>query len=384
MKEISGSDQTALEYKYMFRNKVITISHPMKQGIFIRAFLLLLLLTGFYKLPAQETDIYSLLTERYVDRPINVHRGQLQVNTGYELSVLNRKFDTEGKAVNLAKDGSAAMQHLFPLDLRYGFLEYLQMSVGINYARTGIRERNIWIAGYDTELSIDELNEYKGPDNLKLELSFRAPLGLDFLDWALHGNISLPIFDPKPEQPDHNISTPFSSTTQISYYYRNKFGSGIMTGALGTELKINTSNVSIFLSGSFTYPLKEGTNIQWRSNLIGNEFEYYTIEFNYKCGKQIEYLALFTYQAIDWLAIQLFINGTNTYGGWSDVTGKKVGYKPENLIAGGLGYEIMVSPHLRLFQAIDVPIDGKNIMGLFVVHTGISLNFISESYYNIF
>ncbi len=337
------------------------------------------------KLSAQETDVYSLLTERYVERPINVHRGQLQVNTGYELSVLNRKFNTEGKAINLAKDGSVAMQHLFPLDIHFGILEHLQISVGMNYARMGIRERNIWIAGYDTELSIDELNEYKGPDNLKLGLSFRVPLGLEYMDWTANGSISLPVFNNEPDPPDHTIFTPFSATTtQISYYYKNKFGSGILTGAFGTDLKINTSNISVILSGNFTAPLKEGTNIQWRSNLIDNKFEYYTEEFNFKCGQQIEYSALFAYQAIDWFALQLFIDGINTYGGWSDVTGKKVGYRPENLIAGGFGYEIMISHRMRLFQTIDIPIKGKNIMGMFIIHTGISLNFISESYYNIF
>jgi len=357
----------------------------MKRGILILVFLLLLLSLDFYKSLAQDTDVYSLLTERYVDRPVNVHRGQLQVNTGYELSVLNKKFDTEGKAVNIAKDGSAAMQHLFPLDIRFGLLEYLQISVGINYARNGIRERNIWIAGYDTELSIDELNEFKGTDNLKLGLSFRVPLGTEYLDWNAYGNIALPVFNNRPDQPDHSIFTPlFATSTQINYYYRNKFGSGILTGVFGTDLKINASKISVILSGNFTAPLKEGTNIQWRSNLIENEFEYYTEEFNFKCGQQIDYLALFAYQAIDWFALQLFVSGTNTFGGWSNMTGKKVGYRSENLVTGGLRYELMVSPHLRVFQTIEVPFWGKNIIGSFVIQTGISLNFISESYYNFF
>lgn len=356
----------------------------MKKGAFLIISLLFLSYLNYNLIQAQDTDIYSLLTERYVDRPINVHRGQIQVNTGYELSVLNRKFDLQGKAVNLAKDGSAAMQHLFPLDVRFGILEHLQISAGINYARAGIRERNIWIAGYDTELSIDELNEYKGPDNLKLGLAFKAPLGFKHLDWIIHGNISIPVFNTRPDQPAHTVFTSILETTQISYYYKNKFGSGILTGALGSDLKFHTSHFSVFLSGNFTAPLKEATNIQWKSNLIENEFQYYTEEFTFKCGKQIEYLASLAYQAIDWLVIELFINGNNTFGGWSDVTGKKIGYRPENLIAGGLGYEIMISPHLRLFQTIDIPFKGENILGFLVINTTISINFISETYHNIF
>jgi hypothetical protein len=357
----------------------------MKKGIFPVIFILLLQLLNCNLIHSQDTDIYSLLTERYTDRPINLHRGQIQVNTGYELSVLNRKFDTHGKAVNLSKDGSAAMQHLFPLNVRFGVLEHLQLSAGINHARTGIRERNIWIAGYDTELSIDELDEFKGLDNLKLELAFRAPLGLKHLDWTIHGNINIPVFSTSPVQPAHAVFTPLlATTTQISYYYKNKFGSGILTGAFGSDLKFHASHFSLLLSGSFTAPLKEATNIQWKSILIDNEFKYYTQEFTFKCGKQIEYTALFACQAIDWLAIELFVNGNNIFGGWSDVTGKKIGYRTQNLIAGGLGYEIMVSPHLRLFQTIEIPVEGENIMGFLAINTAISINFISGSYYNIF
>jgi len=357
----------------------------MKKRILLKISVLFLSYINYTYIQAQDNDIYSLLTERYVDRPIILHRGQIQINTGYELSFLNRKFDLEGKTVNLAKDGSAAMQHLFPFDIRFGILEHLQISAGINWARTGLRERNIWIAGYDTELSIDELNEYKGFDNLKLGLAFKVPLGLKHLDWILNGDISLPIFNNKPDQPAHTVYTPFSSsTTLISYYYKNKFGSGILIGSLGTDLKFNTSNFSISLSGNFTTPLQEATNIQWKSNLIENEFEYYTEEFNFKCAKQLEYSGLFAYQAIDWFAVQLFINGINTFGGWSYITGKKVGYRPEKLIAGGVGYEIMVSPHLRLSQTIDIPVNGENILGFLVINTALSINFISESYYNIF
>jgi hypothetical protein len=357
----------------------------MKKGTFFIISFLFLSYLNYNFIHAQDSDIYSLLTERYVDRPIIVHRGQIQVNTGYELSVLNRKFDIYGKAVNLAKDGSAAMQHLFPLDISFGILEHLQISAAINYARTGIRERSIWIAGYDTELSIDELNEYKGCDNLKLGLDFSVPSGLKHLDWIIHGNISLPVFNNRPDKPDHTVYAPlFVTTTQISYYYKNKFGSGILTGELGTDVKFNSSNFSVLLSGNFTTPLKEATNIQWRSNLIDYEFQYYTEEFTFKCGKQIEYSAFFAYQAIDWLAVQLFVNGNNTFGGWSDVTGKKIGYRPQNLIACGLGYEIMVSPHLRLFQTLDIPVTGENIIGFFMINTAISINFISESYHNIF
>jgi hypothetical protein len=357
----------------------------MKSKIFHKAFLLLTSILVNYQSPAQDADSYSLLTERFVDRPINVHRGQLQVNTGYELSVLNKKFDPEGKVVNLAKDGSAAMQHLFPFNIRFGLLEHLQLSAGINYARAGIRERNIWIIGYDAEVNIDELNEYKGLDNLDFGLSFRAPFGSKRVDWTVYGNISLPVFDHKPDQPNHSINTAQLATTytQLSYYYRNKYGSGIPIGILGTSFRFNTPGFSAILNGNFSTGLKEGESILWRSNLEEHEFRYTQEKFSYEEGQQVDYAVMFAYQAIDWFAVILSVHGTNSFGGWSNVTGKKVGYRSENLIAGGLGYEIMASTNLRIFQSINIPFAGKNTMGSLIIHTGISLNFISASYHNI-
>ena len=359
----------------------------MKSGIFFKVSLFLLFILNYNKSLTQDTVIYNLLTENYVNRPNNVHRGQIQVNTGYELSVFNKKFDIEGKVINLAKDGSSGIQHLFPVDIRFGILEHLQISAGINYARTGIRERNVFIIGYDAGISINKLDEYKGPDNLNLGLSFRVPLGLKCIDWTMYGNFLLPVFNPEPDQPNHTINSfedSGATLSWISYYYRNKFASDILSGVLGTRLKFNTSNFSAAISGNFSTGLTEGKNILWRCNLIEDEFDYYSEEFTYKYGHRIEYNTLFAYQAINWFTVQLFIDGSNTFGGWSNVTGKKVGYRSENLISGGIGYEILASPHLRLFQTIDIPFWGENIIGSMIIHTGISLNFISDTYYNLF
>ena len=72
--------------------------------------LLLFPLTGLC-----QGDSYSLLTERYIDRPLSMHRGQLQWNSGYEFSSLNKLYDINGASLDLDEEGLASAQHLFPL-----------------------------------------------------------------------------------------------------------------------------------------------------------------------------------------------------------------------------------------------------------------------------
>ena len=334
----------------------------------------------------QVTDIYSILTERYVDRPINVHKGQLQINSGYRFSILNKKYDVQGDKIDLAKDGAAAVEHLIPLDIRFGILEYVQFTTKINYARTGIRERNTWIFSGDNMISIDELNEYKGMDDLYVGLDLRAPFLPSNLDWTLSGGLFIPIVDHQPDQPKHiqHILTLATDYTQISYYYKNKYNSGVLGGSIGTAFQVSTTKFAFILSGNFSSCLKDGESITWNSRIIDDNFSYYTEGYEYNTGQQLDLTALFAYQVIDWFAATGTFTMMNGSGGWTTGTGKKIGLREESLMTAGIGYEILTSPNLRIFQSISFPVKGENILGPLVINTGLSVNFVSQSYYNIF
>lgn len=348
----------------------------------------LLVLSGllvFHILAGQEGDVYSLLTERFVDRPINVHRGQLQVNSGYKFSIINKKFDSDGNKIDLTEDGSPAVEHLIPLDIRFGVLEHLQFSAKINYARSGIREQNLLIIT-DEQINIDKLNEYNGMDDLYLGLDIRAPLGLKLVDWTVSAGLSLPIADHKPEQPDHKIQTMTIITefTQVIYQFKNKYSDGVMIASFGTNFQAGTSSFSVLVGGNFKTGMKEGESIFWNSRLVDGEFEYESQEYQYHPGQQISYNALVAYQAIDWFVVLGSFSGLKTYNGWSNESQKKIGYPEASLLSAGIGYEIMVTPSLRLFQMVEFPVAGISYLGFLVINTGISLNFISESYHDLF
>jgi hypothetical protein len=357
----------------------------VKFNIILKTVFLFAGLLTFSFLAAQETDVYSLLTERFVDRPINVHRGQLQINSGYNFSIINKKFDADGKSIDLTEDGSPAVKQLIPLDIRFGILEHLQFSAKINYARTGIRERNIGIATED-QISIDHLDEYKGLDDLYIGLDIRAPLGLKWIDWTVSGGLFLPVADHKPEKPSHRILTLAYETeyTQINYHYINKYSSGVPGASLGSSFQFCISNFSVLIGGNFMTGLKEGKSIFWNSRLVDGAFEYESQEYQYYPGQQISYHALLAYQAIDWFVILGSFSGLQTSNGWSNQSQKKIGYPEESFVGAGLGYEIIVSPNLRITQMIELPVAGKNHLGFLVINTGVSLNFISQSYHSLF
>ena len=357
----------------------------MDHKLFIKLLFCIPGLLIFHLLPGQDTDVYSLLTERYVDRPINIHRGQLQVNSGYKYSLINKKFDAEGTKIDLTEDGSPAAEHLVPLEIKFGLLEHLQLTAAINYASLGMRDQNRLIIT-DEQINIDGLNEYKGLDDLYLGLDFRAPFGLKKIDWNLSGGLFLPITDHYPEQPDHSIQsvTIITQFTQVNYHFRNKYTDGVMKTLIGTSLKAGISKFSVLVGMDFLAGLKDGESIFWTSRQTVNGFDYESLDYQYNPGQQISYNALLVYQAIDWFAVMGSFTGLKTYNGWSNETGKKIGYPEKSYMSAGVGYEIMVTPNMRLFQMVDIPVAGKDYLGFLVVNTGISLNLISEPYHNLF
>ncbi len=106
--------------------------------------LFIFLLTVFPVTCLGQDDAFSLLTERYVDRSIAMHRGQLQINTGYEFSNLSKIYDFKGNILDLSAEGLASSKHLFPIEIKYGILEYLQVRALINYARMGLHTQNFF------------------------------------------------------------------------------------------------------------------------------------------------------------------------------------------------------------------------------------------------
>ncbi len=331
---------------------------------------------------SQTGDIYSLLTERYVDRPLAMYKGQLQFNTGYDFSIISRKYDPGGEKIDLSTEGSVAAKHMFPFSLKAGILDYIQLTVAANYATMGVRSQNVTTASLGAYLYQSEVNRYKGFDDIYLGLDLSAPFKTQWISWTITGGIHLPVFDHEPDKPSHtyNILDATTGSADLKYKYNLKFGSGVPVGLIGSSLKLRLSKLSF--TGSFYYlgGMKDGESADWNFRLVNNQFEYEKEIYIYHPGNQTEYNGEIAFQAINWFTVIGSFGGYQSKGGWSDVTGKKVRYFDEALNQVSIGYEILVSPMLRIEQHTILPVSGKNINGQWIFQIGISFNFISSGY----
>jgi hypothetical protein len=335
----------------------------------------------FLPLMASGQTAMEILTERYVDRPVSMHRGQLQFNTGYDFSIINHKYDPEGNRIDLATDGSVSGKHTFPFNLKYGILEFLEASASISYASMGIRSQNHVTETGVGSISTKEIQTYRGMDDLFLGLALSNPFRLDFLDLSVNGGISLPLFDHKPGQPSHRVtlSEPFPGSMDIEYRYNNKFGLGVPVSSVGGAIKFQGRLFSATALFTWSAGLKEGESISWESRLSQGEIRYREIPCRYGVGNTVDYTAVMAWQAINWFAVLVSFEGFYNTGAWSTETGKKVLEGTIALHAAGIGYDIQVTPALRLSQRLLLPYSGKNILAPRVFQTGISLNFMAPA-----
>jgi hypothetical protein len=335
----------------------------------------------FITLMASGQTAMEILTEKYVERPVAMHRGQLQFNTGYDFSIINHKYDLAGKRIDLATDGSVSGKHSFPFNLNYGILEFLEVSASISYASMGIRSQNHVTETGVGSISTKEIRTYRGLDDLFVGLALSNPFRLDFLDLAVNGGISLPLFDHKPGQPSHRVtlSEPYPGSMDIEYLYNNKFGLGVPVSSLGGALKFRSRLFSATALFSWSTGLKEGESISWESRLSQGEIRYREIPYRYGVGNTVDYTAVMAWQAISWFAVLVTFEGFSNTGAWSTETGKKVLEGTVALHSVSIGYDIQVTPALRLSQHLHLPYSGKNILAPRVFQTGISLNFMAPA-----
>jgi hypothetical protein len=346
----------------------------------IVAFLLCLFL--FINSFCQPGDKYSLLTQRYVERPLAMYKGQLQFTTGYEFSIISKKYDPDGEKIDLSQEGSVAARHMFPFTLKAGLLDYIQLTVATNYASMGVRSQNITTGSLGARLYQSEVKRYRGFDDLYLGMDLSAPFKTPFISWIVTAGIHFPVFNHEPDKPSHiyEIIDATTGSADLRYRHNLKFGSGIPLGLIGSSIKFRVEKFS--LAGSFHYlgGMKEGESSDWNFRLVNNRFEFEKESYQYHPGNQASYSGEIAFQAISWFTVIGAFGGYQKKGGWSNVTGKKVSYYDESLNRISIEFEILVSPILRIEQHMILPVSGKNINGQWIFMTGISVNFISDRY----
>lgn len=325
-----------------------------------------------------QEDKFTLLTEPFNLRPVSMHRGQFQFNAGYRLAIRNAQFDADGEKIGLKEDGSAVVGHTYFFNLHFGIFEFLEFGAEMNYLKQGVRgQTREYLSGNDI-LTVTELTEYKGMEDLFLSLTLRLPFLPEMIDLGLTGFYSLALAEHQPDRPGHafEVVSAASNWNAIRYRYNNRNGNGVSYFGGGGTLKIRGSMFAFQASGSMQAPAGETNSVRWISWLNGTDFEYTSSEYALRPPVNLFVDAGIHIQAAGWL--DLFLGGAfdQTTNGWYEALGQKYTLPETSVITLQTGFEIQVSPSLRLLEYAVFPISGKNTYASFAIHTGLSYNFI--------
>jgi hypothetical protein len=326
------------------------------------------------------TDKYSLLTMPYNLRPLNIYKGQIQVNTGYKFAVRARSFNNSGDVIVLKDKGNSSVLHYYFIELKYGLTDFIEIGAETNYMRRGIRsESTTYLSansfGTTDEISVNNLKEFRGVSDILLFTSLRLPFEYKWFDFGIRGGVFLPSAKSEPLKPTHTVTDVWAANSfTVNYHFNNKNGFGVPVYYVSAAAKLTLSKFAIEADFTLREPVKEGTNIRWEQTMVDKTFSYYNKPYQYLLDRTTMVDASVHYQAAGWFNI--FLNGSyfRTSGGWTEYYGNKYKNPDMQLSTFEPGFEIQISPSLTIYQIAGLPLSGKNADAPFYLFTTVSFN----------
>ena len=321
-------------------------------------------------------DKYTLLTEPFIERPVSMHKGQLQFNSAYQISISGGYFEDNLEKTNLQEDGAAVIGHKSFLNLNYGLFEYLELGAEMNYFKQGIRNTTLYYLDIYETVTITELTENKGFEDLILSGTFRLPNNWKVFDMALSAYYLLPVSKDVPDKPEHSIESIVNESqyTIISLKETIRNGQGVPSYGLGSEFKLRFSNFAISGAGSFMVPTKEGLNLYWDQEIVDEEFIYEEIEYSFMPMSRLNANLNIHYQPNGWFHLFGGLNMISRRNGWFERKELKYAYPEVMFYDFTTGFEIQIAPRIRMIEIMKFPLGGQNSYSSFSIFTGVSFN----------
>jgi hypothetical protein len=325
-------------------------------------------------------DKYTLLTMPYINRPLTLYKGQLQVNTGYKFAVRSRSFNNTGDVIVLKDKGNSSVLHYYFIELKYGLTGFIEFGAETNYMRRGIRsESTTYLStnatGKTDEISVNDLKEFRGMSDLFLYTTLRLPFDYKWFDLGIRGGLFLPTSRSEPLEPTHTIVTATTANSYtINYHFNNKNGFGVPVYCVSAAMKLTLSKFALEADFTLREPIKEGTNIRWEQTLLNKTFSYYNKPYQYLLDRTTMVNLSVHYQATGWFNIYLNSSSFQTSEGWTEYLGNKYKNPEMQLFTLEPGFEIQISPSLTIYQIAGLPLSGKNSDAPFYLFTTVSFN----------
>lgn len=317
-----------------------------------------------------------LANERTIDRPLNVHQGQLRMTMEYDLMVNSTQFDDRGNSLDLSEQGLTNIGHALLLEVNYGFFEFLQASVRLRHLQEGQRERSTTIiAPPGDPINITQVTERTGWSDLDLSLGFKVPFYTQQYDFVFTLGHSLPTSAHEPGEPGHTIENQAGFQT-ITYRFRERTGSGVRSWLLGLQGKIRGDRLAFSANANFRVYAGEGTSIAWSGRLNQGDITYTHRPYAFQLGEEMGLQLVVEYQVFSFFTLFSGYASERVSEGWSGVTGRRVLVPSQQLSTVHLGAEVLATPRFWINQQVSMPLSGQNRL--------VPLTFSTRILYNLF
>jgi hypothetical protein len=317
-----------------------------------------------------------LLSETRIERPLQMHRNQLQLNPGYGFYVTLGAFDASGNKINYKDQGLTSSSNVFNLNARYGIAEYLEFFAGISYNSTLRRMNDLLVFGNEyTEVT--SITELKGMDDLRLGFSLRPVNGISTIDLAFRVGASVPAASSDKKRPTNTV-TQQTGYTIINYHNFNSYGKGMTFLQFGLDAKFRFSSAALTMFADASRGLGESTYTDWKALLSGNEFVYSRTDLPMRYPDMYTISAMIDMKVFDWFDVYAGYRYQIANNGWQEISGLK--YALPETVASSLilGVEILTTTHLRILENAELSVAGKNSNAQTGIYTSFSYNLFTS------
>ena len=328
--------------------------------------------TGF----SQSKD--SLLAnERTLDRPLNVHGGQLRVTGSYGFGYVSRRYENGGNAVNLVDKGFGHALHNGLAEIKFGIMEHLQLTAILQY-ETRLRRDQKYQIGHIGDQSwtfVKGTERIGGMRDPYIGLDFRLPFKTRKVDVMVSGGSFLPLARSVEPQPEHSYNQIYSDR-EIVYRRYTPVGYGVAVAAVGGAVKYRLQNFGITASAMHYHafsPETEGIDYSHRL-LPNNSFEYESSSYKKGVPDMLMISAMLEYQASPFFNLFLHAQYSQATKGWREWEGGKMSAYNNQLVNGGVGFELIITPRIWFREAFTLPVKGEDIESGVSFQTSLSYN----------
>ncbi|HEX2935296.1 MAG TPA: hypothetical protein VHO72_08070 [Bacteroidales bacterium] len=284
----------------------------------LRRIFLVLLVTGAtisYSYCQENQNVPDI--ERYIDKPLTLHKNNLELGLGYQFGALTNIYDNNGHIV--ADEGIAASNYAVNTQLTYGITERLQLQTLVNYLSYTRRIEPVLQSGVGLNpvTYTQGILNYKGLIDPNFNIKYLLLTNKHKVSIAIGGGISLPVAKYKPEKPTIDAYIYNKYTIGYNFLYTNHNGLGTAVYNLNCAIKLrlgdsreNNSLSKIIVrlyTDYYTAPATVSTN-DWHYVFDAGDPNGYTLQslpLKHKEGDWLSNKLLVDWQAFNITSFQI-------------------------------------------------------------------------------